>query len=121
MPAANTGKEIINKKLVIKILQINKGINSQFIILGRHINPLVKKLIELKIEETPAKCKEKIKKSTVKLLKPSSLLKGGYKVHPVPGPKKLKKTLNKIKINLKGINQKENLFSRGKIKSGIIR
>jgi hypothetical protein len=44
---------------------------------GRQRIIVLKKLIDLAIEDTPARCKEKIKKSTDKLLEPSDLLKGG--------------------------------------------
>lgn len=62
MPAAKTGREIINRMFVIKMLQINKGIKPQDIIFGRQTKILVIKLTDLKIEEIPAKCKERIKK-----------------------------------------------------------
>lgn len=77
------------------------------------------KLIELKIDDTPAICKDKIKKSTLILFEPSSLLKGGQIVHPVPGPKSIIILINN-NHSLNGISQNENLFNRGKIKSGQI-
>lgn len=78
---------------------------------------VTKKFNDLKIEDIPAKCKEKIIKSNLKLLNPSSLDNGGYKVHPTPTPNINWKNLINSMIRLKGMIQKENLFKRGKFKS----
>jgi hypothetical protein len=77
IPAAKTGNAKINSILVVKILQRNKGRHPQLIILGRQTIILVIKLIELKIEEMPATCREIIKKFIPYLLHPSTPLKGG--------------------------------------------
>jgi hypothetical protein len=66
-------------------------------------------------DETPAKCELRIAKSTA----PSEAiaLKGGYTVHPVPGPAPINAELtNKVKEG--GNNQKLKLFKRGKAVSG---
>lgn len=67
------------------------------------------------IEDTPAKCKLKITKST-ELFKWPVVAKGGYKVHPVPAPWSNKDKHNNK--NAEGNNQKLTLFNRGKAISG---
>jgi hypothetical protein len=47
---------------------------------------VVIKLIAPKIEDAPAKCKEKIARSTEGPAWARFLAKGGYTVHPVPAP-----------------------------------
>jgi len=49
---------------VIKTDQIKRGTRSKIILFGRILTIVVIKLIEPKIEDTPAKCKEKIARST---------------------------------------------------------
>jgi hypothetical protein len=61
---ANTGKDINNKIVVNKTDQTNKGVISIFIEFGRMLKIVVIKLIDPKIEDTPAKCNEKIAMST---------------------------------------------------------
>jgi hypothetical protein len=62
---ARTGRERSNKIVVKRTDQTNKGIRSEVIEIGRILIIVVIKLILPKIEETPAKCKEKIAKSTL--------------------------------------------------------
>jgi len=63
-------------------------------------------------DEIPAKCREKIIKSTDIPECPIKLLKGGYIVHPVPPPDP--KIKLKIKNNIEGgKNQNLILFNRG--------
>jgi len=60
--------------------------STEQVLLIREHRIVVKKLILPKIEETPAKCKLKIARSTeIPLWNPLSD-KGGYTVHPVPTP-----------------------------------
>jgi hypothetical protein len=61
---AKTGKDNSRRIVVIKIDHTNKGICSSFIELGFMFKIVAMKLIAPKIEEIPAKCKEKIVKST---------------------------------------------------------
>lgn len=70
-----------------------------------------------KREDTPARCKEKIAKSTDGPECAIFLLNGGYTVHPVPAPDSTKDLL--ININSAG-NKNQNLilFNRGKAMSG---
>jgi hypothetical protein len=64
MAPAKTGKESNNRTVVITIDQTNKGIRSRVIPLERILITVVIKFTEPKIEETPAKCNEKIARST---------------------------------------------------------
>jgi hypothetical protein len=75
------------------------------------------KLIEPKILLAPAKCKEKIAKSTLLPGCPILLERGGYTVHPVPAPISLNALINS-KNNEGGNNQNLKLFIRGKAISG---
>ena len=74
---ARTGNDKINKIAVIKIDHGNKGIWFNFILLGIIFRIVQIKLIAPKIEEIPAKCKEKIVKSTEILLWAMLLDSGG--------------------------------------------
>lgn len=75
--AAKTGNLIIKRKIVTDILQVNKDIRSYSIEEGRHKIIVTRKFKELIIEEIPAKCKEKITKSTLNPAWPKDALKGG--------------------------------------------
>lgn len=61
---AKTGKDRINKVDVTTIDQMNSGVLYILIPLVRILIKVVMKLIDLKIDEIPPKCKEKIAKST---------------------------------------------------------
>lgn len=74
---AKTGKERIKSIAVIKIDQGKRGIWLSFKLLGIIFKIVQIKLIAPKIEEIPAKCKEKIVKSTEILLWAILLDKGG--------------------------------------------
>lgn len=84
---------------------------------ARILKIVVIKLIAPKIEDNPAKCSEKIAKSTDAPLCPKVLLKGGYTVQPVPTPPSTILETNN-KINDGGNNQNDILFIRGKDISG---
>ena len=75
------------------------------------------KLIAPNREDTPAKCKLKIAKSTDAPECDWIPDKGGYTVHPVPAPFSTK-ALSNNKINEGGNNQKDILFNLGKAISG---
>ena len=64
IPPANTGIDNNNKKAVIKTAHTTKGNLCIDIPGARILKIVVIKLIAPKIEETPAKCKLKIAKST---------------------------------------------------------
>jgi hypothetical protein len=74
---------------------------------------VVMKLIAPRIEDAPAKCKEKMAKSTEGPLCACTLDKGGYTVHPVPAPASTREDASK-RHNEGGNNQNEMLFLRGK-------
>uniref|UniRef100_A0A1A9WWA3 Uncharacterized protein n=1 Tax=Glossina brevipalpis TaxID=37001 RepID=A0A1A9WWA3_9MUSC len=61
---AKTGKERSNNKAVITTDQTNKGIRSKEIPVARILITVIIKFTAPKIEEIPAKCNEKIAKST---------------------------------------------------------
>jgi len=62
---ARTGKLIINKTAVMATLHRKSGKRAKIISsLGRLIRIVVRKLILPKIEETPARCRAKIARST---------------------------------------------------------
>jgi hypothetical protein len=61
---AKTGRDKSNKTAVMITDQTNKGIRSNVIPFERILITVVIKLTAPKIEEIPAKCKEKIAKST---------------------------------------------------------
>jgi len=65
IPPAKTGSDKTNKKTVIKTLQINNGIFSNLIKLFLTKKIVTKKLIPPTIEDIPAICREKIRKSTL--------------------------------------------------------
>lgn len=75
------------------------------------------KLIAPRIEETPAKCKEKIARSTEGPAWAMFLERGGYTVHPVPAPRSaVAEARRRAKDG--GSNQNLMLFIRGKAMSG---
>lgn len=62
--AAKTGKDSSNKITVTKIAHANRGTRSKIIPLWRILKVVDIKLIAPKIDEIPARCSEKIAKST---------------------------------------------------------
>jgi len=64
MAPANTGKDSRSKKAVTKTDHTNKGRRSKETPGVRMLITVVMNLIEAKIEEAPAKCREKIARST---------------------------------------------------------
>ena len=86
IPPANTGKANNNKNTVICTVQTNKGslsIGTPGILI---LNTVVIKFIASRIEDAPAKCKQKIAISSDPPECVCILAKGGYTVHPVPAP-----------------------------------
>lgn len=78
---------------------------------------VVIKLIAPKIDETPARCREKIVRSTDAPAWAKFPAKGGYTVHPVPAPASTMEDANKSR-NDGGRSQKLILFIRGNAMSG---
>lgn len=78
---------------------------------------VVIKLIAPKIEDTPARCKEKIVKSTDAPAWAKFPARGGYTVHPVPAPASTIEEARRSR-NDGGRSQKLMLFIRGNAISG---
>lgn len=78
---------------------------------------MVIKLIAPKIEDTPARCKEKMVRSTDAPACARLPASGGYTVHPVPAPASTPDDANSSR-NDGGNNQKLMLFIRGNAISG---
>lgn len=102
---------------MIKTLQTNKGSRSNVKVSARILITVDIKLIAPKIEEAPARCKEKIERSTEAPEWAMLLDNGGYTVHPVPAPASTRDPLIKS-IRAGGRSQKLILFKRGKAISG---
>jgi len=61
---AKTGKERSNKIVVINTAHVKRGMRSRNMPNTRKLLNVLMKLIAPRIEDTPARCKEKIAKST---------------------------------------------------------
>jgi len=102
---------------VINTDHTNKGISSKNKPMARILKIVLIKFIAPKIEDTPAKCKEKIAQSTEGPECARFPLRGGYTVQPVPAPAST--TLLKSSMVRAGIkNQNLILFNRGNAISG---
>jgi hypothetical protein len=64
IPPARTGRESKRRRAVINIAQINKGINSIRSPFDRMLITVVIKFSAPKMDEIPARCSEKIARST---------------------------------------------------------
>jgi hypothetical protein len=102
---------------VITTDQTNKGIRSNVIPLDRILITVVIKFTAPRIDEIPAKCKEKIAKSTDAPAWAILEDRGGYTVHPVPAPFSTI-DLDRRRVKEGGKSQKLILFIRGKAISG---
>lgn len=117
MAPANTGKDNNRRITVTNTLHTNKGKRSNVKVSARILITVDMKLIAPKIEEAPAKCNEKIERSTEAPECAILLARGGYTVHPVPAPASTSDPLiNNIKAG--GNNQNLILLRRGKAISG---
>lgn len=117
IPAANTGRDKRRRTAVIRTDQTNKGVWYCVIDGGFMFKIVVIKLMAPRIEETPAKCREKIVKSTDGPAWARFPARGGYTVQPVPAPAS---TPAEARSRRKdgGRSQKLILFIRGKAMSG---
>ena len=117
MPAANTGSERSSNMAVIITDHTNRGVWYCDIAGGFMLMIVVIKLMAPKIEETPAKCKEKMVRSTEAPEWARLPAKGGYMVQPVPAPAS---TIDDARSssNEGGRSQKLILFIRGNAISG---
>ncbi|MGI4704666.1 hypothetical protein ACR2Y9_26850 [Klebsiella pneumoniae] len=117
MAPARTGRDRSKSTAVINTDQTNKGIRSNVRPSDRILIIVVIKFTAPKIDLTPARCREKIAKSTDAPGCPKVLAKGGYTVHPVPAPV-LIKLLEMRSVIEGGKSQNLMLFIRGNAISG---
>lgn len=117
IPAARTGRERRRSTAVIKTDQTNNGVWYWVMVEGFMLIHVVIKLIAPKIDETPARCKEKIVRSTEAPACARLLASGGYTVHPVPAPASTPEDARRRR-NDGGSSQKLMLFIRGNAMSG---
>lgn len=110
---AKTGRDSRRRVAVTIKDQTNRDNRSHETPGARILRIVVMKFTAPKIELIPAKCKEKIARSTEWLLWPIRLLRGGYTVHPAPTPPSTNEETNS-RIIAGGKNQKLMLLSRGK-------
>lgn len=114
---ARTGRDRRRSTAVITTAQTNKGIRSSRSPFHRMLITVVIKLRAPKIEETPARWREKIARSTEGPAWARLPERGGYTVHPVPTPfSTAAEEINKVREG--GSSQNLILFRRGKAMSG---
>ena len=117
IPPAKTGRDRSKRMAVINTAQINKGMRSMRRPSTRMFKMVVIKFRAPRMEETPAKWREKIAKSTEGPAWARFLERGGYTVHPVPTPfSTAAEKTSKVKDG--GSSQNLILFSRGNAISG---
>jgi len=114
---ARTGRDKRSKTTVITTAHTNRGIRSSRNPLHRILITVVIKLIAPRMEEAPAKCREKIAKSTEGPACARFLARGGYTVQPVPAPFSTAAEETR-RISEGGNSQNLILFRRGKAMSG---
>lgn len=117
IPAARTGRERSSRTAVIRTAQTNRGVWYWEIAGGFILIIVVIKLIAPRIEETPAKWREKIVKSTDAPAWAKLPARGGYTVHPVPAPASTPAEARRRRRE-GGRSQKLMLFIRGNAMSG---
>lgn len=114
---ARTGNDNSRSRAVIPTDHTNSGIRSSVIPAGRIFIMVEMKFTAPRIDEIPAKCREKIAKSTHLPLWEMFLDRGGYTVQPVPAPFSI--ILLIVRRVIEGGNsQNLMLFIRGKAISG---
>ena len=114
---ASTGNDKRSSTAVINTAHTRRGICIIFIKFLRILIVVVIKFTAPRIEDTPARCKEKMAKSTDAPLCPKVVERGGYTVQPVPAPLSTNEDINN-KDKAGGNNQNLMLFNRGKAMSG---
>lgn len=114
---ARTGRESSKRIAVIRTAQTNRGSRSIFSPSHRMLITVVMKLRAPRIDETPARCREKMAKSTDGPEWAMFPARGGYTVHPVPTPSPTIADDTSM-IRAGGRSQNLMLFSRGKAMSG---
>lgn len=117
IPAAKTGRDRSNRTAVIKTDQTNKGVWYWERAGGFILIIVVMKLIAPRIDETPARWREKIARSTEAPACARFPASGGYTVQPVPTPASTVEEASKSRKE-GGRSQKLILFIRGNAISG---
>jgi len=117
MAPARTGRESSRRIAVIVTPHTKRGARSKTIPLVRILITVVIKLIAPRIEEIPARCREKIVMSTDAPEWASPEARGGYTVQPVPAPLSTAADARRS-VSEGGRSQNLMLFRRGKAMSG---
>lgn len=117
IPAAKTGRESRRRTAVIKTDHTNKGVWYWVMAGGFMLMIVVMKLIAPKMEDTPARCSEKITRSTEAPGCDMFPARGGYTVQPVPAPASKVEDASRRRSD-GGRSQKLILFIRGNAMSG---
>lgn len=117
MPAARTGSDRRRRTAVIRTAHTKRGVWYCEMAGGFMLIVVVIKLMAPRIEEIPAKWREKIVKSTDAPAWARLLARGGYTVHPVPAPASTPEDARRRRKE-GGSNQKLMLFIRGNAMSG---
>lgn len=117
IPAAKTGRERRRRTAVIRTAHTNRGVWYCEIAGGFMLMIVVIKLIAPKIDEIPARCREKMVRSTDAPAWARFPERGGYTVQPVPAPASTPEEA-KRRRNDGGRSQKLMLFIRGNAMSG---
>lgn len=117
IPAARTGRDRSRSTAVIRTDHTNNGVWYCDIAGGFMLIMVVIKLMAPRMDDTPAKCREKIVRSTDAPACARLPARGGYTVHPVPAPAS---TIDEVRRRRKdgGRSQKLILFIRGNAISG---
>lgn len=114
---AKTGRDKRRSRAVINTAHTKSGIRSIVIPAGRMLITVVIKLTAPRIDETPARCSEKIPMSTEAPAWAIPAASGGYTVHPVPTPLSTI-PLDRSSVRDGGKSQNLILFIRGNAISG---
>lgn len=114
---ASTGSESNRSRTVNTTAHANSGTRSSRIPFHRMFITVVMKFTAPIIDDAPAKCREKIARSTDGPACARFLASGGYTVHPVPAPFSTAAD-DTSRISDGGSNQNLKLFIRGNAMSG---
>lgn len=117
MPAASTGSASKRRTAVISTDHTKSGVWYCVSVGGFMLMQVVMKLIAPRIDEAPARCREKITRSTEAPACDRFAARGGYTVHPVPAPASTPDEASSSRSE-GGRSQKLILFIRGNAISG---
>ena len=117
MAPAKTGSLSRSRIAVRNTAHTKRGIRSIVIPVARMLMTVVMKLTAPRIDDTPARCSEKIPRSTEAPACAIPAERGGYTVHPVPTPLSTS-PLDSSSVKDGGRSQNLMLFIRGNAMSG---